>query len=133
MSTDPSSIVQKVEEAARNVRLGRGVVSKTSYVAAAVVVVWGVVVWRLGGDSLANAFLFGAALLVTTFAFWFIRGTQQFAERNPGQAMLDGAEFIEYRKLEVQAKGQPPQTETILVIDQSAPAVAPPIKGLPRG
>ncbi len=117
-ASDPSAIVDKVIESSRNVRLGRGVVSKTSYVAAAVVAVWGIVAWRLSDSLVENAFLLGAAIVVTGFAVWFIRGTQSFAERNPGQAMLEGAELIEWRKLDVQAKGFPPATDTILVEDQ---------------
>ncbi len=117
-NTDPSAIVEKVLESSRNVRLGRGVVSKTSYVAAAVVAVWGVVAWRLTDNLVANAFLLFAALVLTGFAVWFIRGTQSFAERNPAQAMLEGAELLEWRKMDVQMKGLPPVSNSPLVEDQ---------------
>ena len=67
--------------------------------------IWAVVVWRLGTDPWANVTLFGAGVVVTGVFVWWVRSTQSFAERNPAQAMLEGAEFLEFRKFEAQAKG----------------------------
>src|SRR3712207_2125779 len=47
------------------------------------------------------------ALVPTGAAVWWIKNMQNFAERNPAQAMLEGAEFMEFKRFEAQAKGVP--------------------------
>jgi hypothetical protein len=81
---DPAEAIQRILDSGRRVRLGRGVVSKTAYIAFAVVTVWGIIAWKL---------------------FWYIRGTHDFAEKNPAQAMLEGAELLEWQKMGLKAKG----------------------------
>jgi hypothetical protein len=71
----------------------------------ALMVVWGVVAWRWSADLLADAGLLVAGLAATAVVIWWVRSTQSFAERNPAQAMLEGAEFLEYQRFEAQAKG----------------------------
>lgn len=102
---DPIETVQRILDSGRRVRFGRGVVSKTAYVAFGVVTVWAIVVWRLSDDPLTNAFLFAAAVLATAFGIWFVRGTQNYAEKNPAQAMLEGAELLQWQKMGLKAKG----------------------------
>jgi len=80
---DPSALVEKVLEAGRNVRFGKGVVSKTSYIAAFVVAVWGIVAWKWSESLIMDAGLLVAGTVVTAFGVWFIGGTRRFAERNP--------------------------------------------------
>lgn len=106
---DPSEVVEGILSSGRNIRLGRGVVSKTSYVAGIVALVWGAIVWRWSENLTADAGLVLVGLIVTAFAIWFIRGTQKFAERNPAQALLEGAELLEWQRVEAAAKGVPPQ------------------------
>ena len=62
----PDEILAEAVESARNVKFGRGVVSKTSYVAALVVGVWIVVAWQWGGDPIADGGLLiaGAAAIL---------------------------------------------------------------------
>jgi hypothetical protein len=66
--------------------------------------VWAVIVWRLSGAWVDIA-LIGAGLVATGTGIWWVRATQDFAQRNPAQALLEGAEFLEYQKFEAQAKG----------------------------
>ena len=94
--------------------------SKTSYVAALVVGVWLMVAWRWSESLIADAGLLIAGSIATLFAGWYIKESQAFAERNPGQALLDGAEFLEWSRLEAAAKGlQSPQQGPLLEIKPS--------------
>jgi hypothetical protein len=56
------------------------------------------------------AFLAGG-LAITAIYVWWVRKSFDFAEKNPGVALLEGAELIEYQRFEAQAKGllSPPQ------------------------
>lgn len=105
---DPATVVEGILSSGRNIRLGRGVVSKTSYVAGLTAIVWAGIVWRWSADLTMNAGLLIVGLLLTAFSVWFISGTQRFAERNPAQALLEGAELLEWQKMEAAAKGLPP-------------------------
>jgi len=116
---EASKTVEKVLQSAREVRLGKGVVGKTGHIVIGTLAVWGGVVWRLGENPVANGTLLIAGMIATLFAFWWIRSIQSFAERNPAQAMLEGAEFLEYRRLEVQAKGTPALEQQPSIIDAS--------------
>ena len=104
---DPSVTVERILESGRNVRLGRGVVAKTSYVAALTVAMWGMIAWRWSAELGNNLGMLFAGLVATSFAFWFIRSTQDFAAKNPAQAMLEGAELLEWRRMDAKVKGMP--------------------------
>lgn len=110
--------ITRALEHARNVRLGRGVVSKTSYVAAVPLVVWAFVVWRWSDNLAMDGGLLFIGLIATAFALWFIRSTRAFAERNPALALLEGAELIEWRKMEVAAQNIPAPAQTVLIEDK---------------
>ena len=101
----PDEILASAVESSRNVKFGRGVVSKTSYVASFVVAVWLAIALRWGDNMTSNVGLMIVGLVATAFAVWYIRSSQNFAERNPGQALLDGAEFLEYTRMEAAARG----------------------------
>lgn len=60
---------------------------------------------RWNENLLVDGGLLVIGLAATAFSIWWTKASQAFAERNPAQAMLDGADFIEYRRLEMQAKG----------------------------
>lgn len=108
VTRSPDEILASAIESSRNVKFGRGVVSKTSYVAAFVVAVWFAIVWKWSDNLVADGGLLAIGLIVSAFAFWYIRASQSFAERNPGQALLDGAEFLEWTRIEAAAKGVRP-------------------------
>jgi hypothetical protein len=65
------------------------------------------IAWRWSDNLLADAGLGLAGLVATGVFVWWTSSTQKFAERNPAQALLEGAEFLEYQRFEAQAKGQP--------------------------
>jgi hypothetical protein len=86
-------------------------------------VVWGIIVWRWSGNIWADAGLLLAGLVATGTVVWWVRSTQEFAQRNPAQAMLEGAEFIEYQKFEAQAKGAPSLGQSPLLEGHSPRAI----------
>lgn len=87
------------------IKFGRGIVAKTGYAVIGLIFIWLGVVWKIGDSIVMNCFLIGAAGAISLLVIWWIWSTQRFAERNPAQAMLDGAEFIEYKRFEAEAKG----------------------------
>jgi hypothetical protein len=86
--------------------------------------VWAVIIWQWTDNVTRDAGLLIAGLIVTGVFMWWVRTTQSFAERNPAQAILDGAQFIEYKKFEAQVKGLPPGTGTVLTSDPHQPLPA---------
>ena len=104
MSQNPDDIVRQIAEAGKGVRFGRGVVGKTGHAMIVVIALWGVIIWRLGDNAALNAGLIAAGLVGTAVFVWWTLATQRFAERNPAQAMLEGAEFLEYKRFEAQTK-----------------------------
>jgi hypothetical protein len=107
---DPTEVLKQALERAQSVKFGRGVVGKTGHVCLGVVVIWAIITARLGSDILTSSALVGAGLIATGFGAWWIRSVQSFAEKNPAQAMLEGAEFLEYQRLGIEAKGMGSQT-----------------------
>jgi hypothetical protein len=105
--TDPDDIINKIAEAGRGVRLGKGVTGKTGHAILALLAIWAIALWRLGPSLVQSAAVLLAAIAATSVFVWWTRATQAFAERNPAQAMLEGAEFLEYQRFEAAAKGRP--------------------------
>ena len=102
---DPEDFLRRVVEAGRNVKFGRGVVGKTSHAVIGLIGLWLIIVVRLGTNLTADAVLLGAGCIITGMVAWWIKATQRFAADNPAQAMLEGAELIEYQRVEAEAKG----------------------------
>lgn len=65
--------------------------------------VWAIIAWRVSGTYTDIALII-VGLVSTALGVWWIRSTQDFAQRNPAQAILEGAEFLEYHKFEAQSK-----------------------------
>lgn len=99
--------IKRLTESYRQVRLGRGVVGKTGHAMLALLAVWAVIAWRWSGNLWGDVGLVLAGLVATGVFVWWVKSTQDFAERNPAQALLEGAEFLEYQRFEAQAKGMP--------------------------
>jgi hypothetical protein len=102
-------------QALGHIRLARGVVGKTSIVAGIVFLVLSGVAWRMPTDVL---FTFGVILLLGFFAY--IAAMLWFAHRHPEQALLEGAEIIQYRQQEMAAKG-------VTELPRSPSTVPPPV------
>ncbi len=91
------------EESVERIRLGRGVVGRTTYAAVAALFVLAVVAWRADPSML----IWIGLLAVGLFVLYFL-GVLIFAERNPGTALLEGAELLRWRQSELAAKGLDP-------------------------
>lgn len=110
---DPVGLLKGLAEKYSQVKLGPGVVSKTARVILVVIGVWALIIWRLRGDLVFDLTLVGCGAIVTAVGLWWTRRTQEFADRNPGAALLEGADLIEYKKFEAQAKGLLPGPEDL--------------------
>ena len=107
------------EKSVDRVRLGRGVVGRATYAVVAALSVLALVAWR--GDS---AMLLWVAVLATALFFVYFCGVLWFANRNPGVALLEGAELLRWRQTELASKGiasispvpalQEPESENVL-------------------
>ncbi|MBM6583258.1 hypothetical protein ILT44_23940 [Microvirga sp. BT689] len=100
------------------IRLAKGVVGKTSYVAGAALFALAVVGWSLK-DPLYQIIL--AVLVVFVFIAYYF-GSLWFANRHPGAALLEGAELIQWRQLEMSSKNEgalpsTPPTEPPMMIE----------------
>jgi hypothetical protein len=91
----------------------------------ALIGVWAVILWRLTSDLWMDAALLtGGVVITAAFGLW-VRSTQRFAERNPDLALLQGAEFLEYQRLQAAAKGFPTPAITPPSTDPDQGVVAP--------
>jgi len=85
------------------VRLARGVIGKASYVAAAAIIALAAVAWGLREPVYL---LIDGVLVVVLFALYF-GGSLWFAHRHPDTALLEGAELLQWRQLEIAASNAP--------------------------
>jgi hypothetical protein len=97
-------------QALGHIRLAQGVVGKASVVAGIVLLTLGAIAMRVDSDLL----LVIAGIVVLVF-FVYLAAVLWFAHRHPEQALLEGAEIIQYRRLELAARevpDAPPLTPT---------------------
>jgi hypothetical protein len=87
-------------EALDRIRLARGVVGKASYVAGAALVVLVAVAIMLRQPDYLLAI---GVLAVALFLIYFL-GILWFAHRHPGVALLEGAELIQWRQMDMAVK-----------------------------
>ena len=85
------------------VRFAPGVVGKSAVVALAVLVLLTAGVWHLKDDHLIVA----VCVVGVAFAGVVLRRMFKFAEEHPGEALLEGAEFLRHRQLEMGTKDLP--------------------------
>lgn len=126
---ETSDILKRLSEGYRSVRLGRGVVGKTGQAMLALLGVWAVIVWQLNDSPVRDGALIFAGLAATGIFWWWARSTQDYAQKNPAQALLEGAELLEYQKFEAQAKGLPSLPRSPSISDPMRPT--PPMIELP--
>lgn len=89
-------------QAIGHIRLARGVVGKASVVAGITLLVLGAIAWRIDAGLLL---IMTGAVLLAFFAY--LAGVLWFAHKHPEQALLEGAEIIQYREQELGARGLP--------------------------
>jgi hypothetical protein len=104
-TNDPMLDLRNILESGKSIKFGRGVIGKTSHIAMANLGVWSVIVFRWGDNLVVDGGLMAIGLAATAFSVWWTKSSQSFANQNPAQAMLEGADFVEYRRMEMQAKG----------------------------
>jgi intracellular septation protein A len=98
-------------EALDRVRLAQGVVGKSSYVTVAALLALGAIAISLH-DSLYLLIL--AFVVLFVFGSYFA-GALWFAHKHPGESLLEGAELIKWRQLEMAAKDVPKEiTATVI-------------------
>jgi len=85
------------------IRLARGVVGKASYVAATAFIALGAIAWSLRDGG----YLIALAILVVFLFTTYLGGVLWFSNKHPGLALLEGAELIQWRKIEMAAKDVP--------------------------
>jgi hypothetical protein len=107
-----------------HIRLARGVVGKASVVAGIALLVLGAIAMRID----AKLLLVISGMVLLAF-FVYLAAVMWFAHRHPEQALLEGAEIIQYRHQEMAARGFPvaPQAST-LITPQDLPTNLPEIQ-----
>ena len=89
------------QESIDRVRLGRGVIGRSTYAVGAALAVLGIIAWRIDPkDLLTLAWIAGGL-----FAVYFI-GALWFSARHPGISLLEGADLLRWRQMDqVAVKG----------------------------
>ncbi len=89
------------------IRLGKGVVGKTSSVACIALVTLGGVGFKLDTDWMKLLFGIGISFLV----IFYLSKILKFAEKHPEQSLLEGSEIIQWRQMELATKelARPPE------------------------
>ena len=105
MDNDPLQWFKRLVESQKSVRLGSGVIGKTTQAVLADIALWVGIVWKMSDSLVQNVALVLVGVIATGVLIWWIRKTHQFAKDNPAQAMLEGAQFVEYKRFEAQIKG----------------------------
>ena len=100
-------------ESVERIRLGRGVVGKTSIVAISAMIVLGIVASRLKSDEFL--FTIGLAVLIGFIIYFFT--ILKFAKERPGEALLEGAELLVWKKYDLAAKDVPKIPESPSITD----------------
>jgi hypothetical protein len=109
-------------EALDRIRFGRGVIGRVTFVALAVFAILGIVADRVSG----NYFLIGIGAAAAVLFLVFLFKVLDFAKKNPAIAVLDGAELITWRQLDLAAKGIPNPPAAVSLPDPDALLAIPP-------
>ena len=104
---DPVQLLKTLAEQGRSIKFAPGVVGKTGYATVALFGLWGIILFRISENAWLNVTLLIGGFVATGIYCWWVRSTQKFAADNPGLAMLEGAQLIEYQKWEAEIKGLP--------------------------
>ena len=91
------------ESSLDRVRLSHGVVGKSSYVAGVALLALLVVAYSLKDSG----YLFAVACFILILFFVYFGGVLWFSDRHPDMALLEGAELVKWRQIDMAAKGQP--------------------------
>lgn len=121
--SDAAALLERAQAQLERVKLGRGVVGKLTNIGLAFFGIIAIVVARSD-----NPWIMGGAIVSAVAAFgFFVYRVTEFADKHPEAALLEGAEFVAYKKLQMSAKGRmlppPNDANAIAMTDPSAPAM----------
>ena len=88
----------------QRIRLGRGAVGKTASIMLGACGVFAVIAYGTSGHVVA---LIALAAMFTMLVLIVIYGILDFASRNPAQALLEGADLVKWREIDMAAKNVP--------------------------
>jgi hypothetical protein len=91
------------ESSLDRIRLAQGVVGKSSYVAGVALLALLVVAFSLKDPG--HLLAIGCFILILFFVYF--AGVLWFSNKHPDMALLEGAELVKWRQIEMAAKGQP--------------------------
>lgn len=115
--------LKAIGPATGRVRLGPGVVGRTTTAAIIALVVLGIVAWNLTHQWLLGGV---AALGFLIFIVYFI-GVMHFAGKHPAAALLEGSEFLKWQQDEWVVKGVlGPPTSPRIIDPRGSQALPPP-------
>src|SRR5205807_2057693 len=103
---DPLGVLKELSEKYSQIKLGSGVVGKTGRATLALFFLWAIILWRLSGSAWLDIALLAGGCATTAVYVWWVRKSHDFADKNPGAALLEGAELIEYQKWDAEVKGR---------------------------
>lgn len=111
---DPAAYLKQLAGSFQRIKLGSGVVGKSSYAMFALICAWIVIFLKMSDSLIQNVFLAGGGLTLTAVYCWWTNRTQKFAEKHPSMALLEGAQFIEFKKWEAEIKGLPKLSSKVI-------------------
>lgn len=89
------------------IRLARGIVGKASYVALAAILMLGGAAGGIAWTLHDPTYVIAIAILIVLVFMSYLIGSLWFANRHPGVALLEGAEPIQWRQMDVAARTSP--------------------------
>ena len=111
-------------ESVDRIRLAKGVVGKTTTAVLIVLMVLALAIFKLNNPQLILILGIAAGFV---FLVYFI-GVMLFAHKNPGPALLEGAELLRWRQFDLATKGSPSQPASPSLPGPGLPGQLPPSK-----
>lgn len=101
-----TNLVKQLAEYGEKIRLAPGVIGKGAMMWTTLIVVWGVVLFKVSPTAplYYNLLLLGGAGVLTGLVTRETGKMRAYAEKNPSTALLEGAELVAFRRIEAQAK-----------------------------
>jgi len=123
MEFDFRDILQRTlgskSESLQRIRMGRGVVGKISYVTAIALPVLGAVAYIISKSNPVMSFYI--AIMIVAITLIYIVGVLLFSHKHPSTALLEGADLILWRQIDLAAKGITSPPDRLLIVDPKSP------------
>ena len=115
------------QESIERVRLGRGVIGRGTYAVGAALAVLAIVAWRVDPKDLLSV----AWIALGLFAPYYL-GALAFSARHPGISLLEGADLLKWRQMDVEIKGGLAIPPKPLISDPQRPPLPGGVRELPE-